>query len=263
MSKKTRKRRTRDDYDDSDVKHKKLKLDLTVNTRNDNDNDIEILWNPDIPPKYRILNRRLEIATKYRIILDYNDEKVYNDKNSNDKKGNYISLTDSDNDSDDTMDFTLFDDKIQTPLKINLDKIQKLANNIKKDINTSDKKIEIIKSIKNTTNYCKLWQYINKILELPKKLVVCEATDLNGNIDCKVSDLCYLRKGEWLNDQCVNAYIALLRARNIKRLNKVLTMTSFFYVKLTQLNDPFTAEITYKYDYNNVKRWTKHSNNYQ
>ncbi|KAI6184773.1 hypothetical protein M3Y97_00632300 [Aphelenchoides bicaudatus] len=60
-------------------------------------------------------------------------------------------------------------------------------------------------------------------------------------------DFWTLRKGEWLNDQILNAYLELIKERSIKnsKLPKVYTFSTFFYSTLCTRG------------FNGVKRWTK------
>ena len=73
-------------------------------------------------------------------------------------------------------------------------------------------------------------------------------------------DLSYLKPGQWLNDECVNYYIALLRDRHLEQCKKARTLpsvgffNSYFYTKLTNVGLDARPR---GYSYSNVRRWTK------
>ena len=94
-------------------------------------------------------------------------------------------------------------------------------------------------------------ELIETIFNLSPNKVV--GTHKASNIEVKVKDLGTLESGQWLNDEVMNFYMALLQDRNIKRCQenpkhcRVLLMNTFFYTKLTSSG----------YNYKSVKRWTK------
>lgn len=55
-----------------------------------------------------------------------------------------------------------------------------------------------------------------------------------------------LKNGQWLNDEVVNFYFQLIKARSLLQNKKMDTLSSFFYTKLTGEG----------YNYNSVRRWT-------
>eukprot|EP01084_Bolivina_argentea_P257973 434732_1 len=79
------------------------------------------------------------------------------------------------------------------------------------------------------------------------------ASHQRSSLNVKVKDLYTLNDGQWLNDEIINFYLALLIDKNLNQLSishrtlRVLFMNSFFYTKLTQNG----------YNYKNVKRWTR------
>ena len=92
-----------------------------------------------------------------------------------------------------------------------------------------------------------IWRILH---QSPHQIV---ANHARSSLCIKVKDLHTLREGEWLNDEVINFYLALLTDRNIKQLSTngnslgVLFLNSFFWTKLTENG----------YNYKNVKRWTK------
>lgn len=94
-------------------------------------------------------------------------------------------------------------------------------------------------------------ELIQKIFELESNKTV--GSHEKSNIEVRVKDLNTLETGQWLNDEVMNFYMALLQDRNIKRCQdetkhcKVLFLNTFFYTKLSSNG----------YNYKAVKRWTK------
>ena len=76
-------------------------------------------------------------------------------------------------------------------------------------------------------------------------------------IQITVKDLETLQPGQWVNDEIINGYLALLLLRQMSGSEKlrVLFMNTFFYTKLTEIN----KQNPDGYNYNAVKRWTKPS----
>jgi len=77
------------------------------------------------------------------------------------------------------------------------------------------------------------------------------ASHKGQSLDVTVKDLCTLEDGQWLNDEVMNFYMALLQDRNNQRSDseriRVLLMNTFFFTKLSSNS----------YNYKAVKRWTK------
>ena len=72
-----------------------------------------------------------------------------------------------------------------------------------------------------------------------------------ANADIKRSDLLRLSGLNWLNDEVINAYMELLKQRNVRFLEKgeqerMHFFNTFFYARLTSGG----------YNYNSVRRWT-------
>jgi len=92
---------------------------------------------------------------------------------------------------------------------------------------------------------------IDKMFDLPSNKIV--GSHKGHCIEVRVKDLNTLEHGQWLNDEVMNFYMALLQDRNIKRCNenadniRVLLMNTFFFTKLSSNS----------YNYKAVKRWTK------
>ena len=76
-------------------------------------------------------------------------------------------------------------------------------------------------------------------------------------IRIRVKDLETLQPGQWVNDEIINGYLALLLIRQMSGSEKlrVLFMNTFFYTKLTEINKKNPDG----YNYKEVKRWTKPS----
>ena len=66
------------------------------------------------------------------------------------------------------------------------------------------------------------------------------------NLELTVHDLRSLKRGQWLNDEVMNAYFMLIKARGVDKngVRKVWTFNSFFYNLLK------------KHGYKKVRRWT-------
>merc|ERR1712190_487952 len=92
---------------------------------------------------------------------------------------------------------------------------------------------------------------IEQILEEPLNKKV--GAHKGQSLDVTVKDLCTLEDGQWLNDEVMNFYMALLQDRNLQRRQQqndhicVLLMNTFFFTKLSSDS----------YNYKAVKRWTK------
>ena len=72
-----------------------------------------------------------------------------------------------------------------------------------------------------------------------------------ANAEIKRSDLLRLNRLNWLNDEVINAYMELLKQRNVRFLEKgeqerMHFFNTFFYARLTSGG----------YNYNSVRRWT-------
>eukprot|EP01083_Nonionella_stella_P274581 932134_1 len=94
-------------------------------------------------------------------------------------------------------------------------------------------------------------ELIGEVFDLsPNEVVV---TPQGSNIEVNVRDLQTLEEGQWLNEEVMNFYMALLQDRNLKRIKDnpkhicVLFMNTFFFTKLSSNS----------YNYKAVKRWTK------
>ena len=68
-----------------------------------------------------------------------------------------------------------------------------------------------------------------------------------SSLHLKQKDFCTLQDGQWLNDEVINFYIALLMDKCIKSHKRILFFNSFFYTRLIENG----------YNYNNVRRWTR------
>eukprot|EP01083_Nonionella_stella_P166692 558048_1 len=94
-------------------------------------------------------------------------------------------------------------------------------------------------------------ELIEEVFDLSPNEVV--GTHQGSNIEVRVRDLQTLEEGQWLNDEVMNFYMALLQDRNLKRIKDnpkhicVLFMNTFFFTKLSSNS----------YNYKAVKRWTK------
>merc|ERR1712228_582884 len=120
-------------------------------------------------------------------------------------------------------------------------KLEQMESENEKDTKLRDNKL------------CQLTQeeedLIDRIFELPSNKIV--GAHKGHSIEVAVKDLNTLEDGQWLNDEVMNFYMALLQDRNLKRLQqngkniRVLLMNTFFFTKLSSNS----------YNYKAVKRW--------
>lgn len=82
--------------------------------------------------------------------------------------------------------------------------------------------------------------------EYENKATTILTTSSNGT-PITIGNLRTLKPGVWLDDEVINYHLSLLQKCN----GKNLYLNSFFYSKLMKLN---------KYNYRNVRRWTKKKN---
>lgn len=100
-------------------------------------------------------------------------------------------------------------------------------------------------NVKSISNYDKT--LIQKALNNPSSNVIIASHD-KSSLYIKKKDLKTLKDNNWVNDEIINFYFALLMDKiNKINNNRILFLNSFFYTKLIENG----------YNYNNVRRWTK------
>merc|ERR1712228_980363 len=112
-------------------------------------------------------------------------------------------------------------------------KLEQMESENEEDENETDTKLR-------DNKLCQLTQeeedLIDRIFELPSNKIV--GAHKGHSIEVAVKDLNTLEDGQWLNDEVMNFYMALLQDRNLKRLQqngkniRVLLMNTFFFYKI-------------------------------
>lgn len=123
-----------------------------------------------------------------------------------------------------------------TDLKKNFEKVKMT---MKRNRNLTAKHVPVQKLTEEEKNL------LNRIFRGPQNDVVA----IIANIELTRSDIQKLRNFEWLNDECINSYMAVLAERSKKNshLPDCHFFNSFFYMYLS----------TNGYNYEKVKNWTK------
>merc|ERR1712154_540065 len=119
--------------------------------------------------------------------------------------------------------------KLEEEKKRKEDELKKIKDN---EVNLEDLREPKLRALEEEDE-----NLIERVFGLQHNKIV--GTHQGSNIEVRVKDLCTLEDGQWLNDEVMNFYMALLQDRNIKRTKenpkhvRVLLMNTFFYTKLS------------------------------